>query len=336
LLAALLFAPPAALARKPRKALKESDAKRAIAATPGFTLNRGAVRVREIPEAGASPVVVTAEVELAVHFEKAEPGKGQEPDAARWRAVEFRSGDRTWEGFDYLAAAFGAARVGAARAELEALAAEFEVKQRERQEAEKRLKGERGEDVKSVVHKAETKEEKRLREKEEKRQREEQRNRDKEAKEEKLEVRRGPLVMKVFAPMYKSARGVVTVEGAFRLEKAGGKWRVAELTVAGVSVANFGQVIDSVNAAKAARARADLDAVRAALESFRAERGFYVVAEDETVLIDHLSPRYLKTVVRVDPWNRPYRYEGTREHYTLRSDGPDGQPSTADDVTVEK
>lgn len=316
--------------------MKESDARRAIAATPGFTLNRGAVRVGEISEAGVVPVVVTAKVELAVHFEQVEAEKGQETDAARWRAVEFRSGDRTWEGFDYLAAAFGAARVETARAELEALAAEFEVKQREQREAEKRLKGERVEVVESEKGRVETKEERRRREKEEKRLREEQRKRDKETKEEKLEVRRGPLVMKDFAPMYKSARAVVTVEGAFRLEKAGGKWRVAELTVAGVSVANFEQVIASVNAAKAARARADLDAVRAALESFRAERGFYVVAEDETVLIDHLSPRYLKTVIRLDPWNRPYRYEGTREHYTLRSDGPDGRPSTPDDVTMTK
>ncbi len=72
--------------------------------------------------------------------------------------------------------------------------------------------------------------------------------------------------------------------------------------------------------------------VAAALESFRRERGFYVVAEDSAVLIDHLSPRHIKTIIRIDPWHRPYRYAGTREQFALSSDGPDGKPGTADDV----
>ena len=327
--ALLLSGATPALARKPKKALKESEARRAVAATPGFALNRGAVRVRDISEAGATPVVVAAEVELAIRFEKTEPEKGGDDAAGGWRAVEFRSGDRTWESFDYLAAPFGADRAEAARAELGALAAEFEAKQLERRRAEERLKGEAESRDAGRSAGAETKEEKRRRA--------EQRKRDKERKEEKLEVRRGPLVMREFAPTYKSARGVLTVEAEFRLAKGPtGQWLVEGLTVGGLPVADFEQVVASVNAAKAARARADLDAVRAALESFRAERGFYVVAEDETVLIDHLSPRYLKSVIRLDPWNRPYRYLGTRERYTLRSDGPDGKPATADDVTVAK
>ena len=325
----LLTSAPPALARKPKKALKESDAKRAIAATPGFALNRGAVRVKEIPVAGTTPLVVTAEIELALHFEKVETGGG----VVRWRAAEFRSGDRIWESFEYLAGPFGAAEVEAARAVLEEMAAEFEAEQRARMEAEKRLRGkeagegEKGVDAESAGAGDGKKKDRKKKKKDDKKSKD----------DEKIEVRRGPLLMSEFSPMYKSARAVVRVEGAFRLEKGqGGKWRVVEYTVGGVSVANPDRVVAEVNVRKATRARADLETVRAALEDFRRERGFYVVAEDETVLIDHLSPRYLKTVIRVDPWSRPYGYEGTREHFTLRSNGPDGLPSTSDDVTLIK
>src|SRR5205085_1044204 len=34
------------------------------------------------------------------------------------------------------------------------------------------------------------------------------------------------------------------------------------------------------------------------------------VAKDSVTLLDHLSPRYLKRVIRIDPWHNPYRYEG--------------------------
>jgi hypothetical protein len=74
--------------------------------------------------------------------------------------------------------------------------------------------------------------------------------------------------------------------------------------------------------------------LRAALEAFRRERGFYVVATDSATLMDHLSPRYVKQIIRLDPWHNPYRYTGTTDSYTLASDGADGKPGTADDVTV--
>jgi len=50
------------------------------------------------------------------------------------------------------------------------------------------------------------------------------------------------------------------------------------------------------------------------------------------VLIDHLSPHYLERVIRLDPWNRPYQYQGERDHFSLRSNGPDGKSGTGDDV----
>lgn len=71
-----------------------------------------------------------------------------------------------------------------------------------------------------------------------------------------------------------------------------------------------------------------------ALGDYRRDRGYFVVADKESVLIDHLSPKYLIRVIRVDPWHRPYQYDGQQAHYSLRSLGPDGKPNTPDDIVV--
>jgi hypothetical protein len=127
------------------------------------------------------------------------------------------------------------------------------------------------------------------------------------------------------------------VETAFRFEQGGdGKWRVAEIRTGDDRWEDVGAIERAVNAEKAERARAELETLATALESFRRERGFYVVAEDERALEDHLNPRYLARVVRVDPWHKPYLYEGARDSYTLRSSGPDGKENTADDIVRTK
>lgn len=358
LAAALLGVPSPNIARqkKPKKAIKDGDAQKVIAAAPGFGLNKGAVRVIDTSPEGASPVVVTAEVEIAVHFERAGSVKDARAGdrssrveaAGGWRAVEFRSGDRAWEEFDYLAGPVGAERVASARAALEGLAAEFEARQRERKAAEDAAKDGAREEAaprgeaegdgrprggkKTDGEKRREKEAKR-REKEARKLAEEAKKLEEEAR--KIEVRRGPLVMKEFSPMYKSARGVVVVAADFQLAKdARGRWQVVGFRVGDASFTDLARLLAAVDAAKAARARTDLERVRAALEDYRRERGFYVVAEDSVVLLDHLSPRHLKTLIRIDPWHRPYRYAGTRERFALSSDGPDGKPSTPDDVTL--
>lgn len=130
-----------------------------------------------------------------------------------------------------------------------------------------------------------------------------------------------------------SAVVVAQVETAFRFERGGdGKWRVAEIRTGDDRWEDVGAIERAVNAEKAARARAELESLATALEAYRRERGFYVVAADERALEDHLNPRYLARILRVDPWHKPYLYEGARDSYTLRSSGPDGKEDTADDI----
>jgi len=134
-----------------------------------------------------------------------------------------------------------------------------------------------------------------------------------------------------------SAIVVAQVETAFRFAKGDdGKWRVAEIRTGDNRWEDVEMLTRAVNTEKSARARAELETLATALESFRRERGFYVVAKDEGVLVDQLNPRYTARILRFDPWHKPYLYEGTRDAYTLRSAGPDGKENTADDVTVTK
>jgi len=120
----------------------------------------------------------------------------------------------------------------------------------------------------------------------------------------------------------------------FRLGRDAGTWHVTEFKSGRrdwVSVANLPAAIDAV---KRSAATDDLSTIAKALGDYRRDRGYFVVSDKEAVLIDHLSPRYLARVIRVDPWHRLYQYEGQQDRYSLRSLGPDGKPNTPDDVVV--
>ncbi|HVF87080.1 MAG TPA: type II secretion system protein GspG [Pyrinomonadaceae bacterium] len=156
-----------------------------------------------------------------------------------------------------------------------------------------------------------------------------------ESSKEQKELRRGGLRATDASSLLSSAVVVIEVEASFHLAKdAGRKWRVVEVKFGGDRWRNVDALMAAANAAKNTRARAELQSLRAALEAYRAERGSYVVSDEHTVVVDYLSPRYLPRVVRLDPWQRPYRYTGTREQFVLRSDGADGKEGTADDVIV--
>lgn len=132
-----------------------------------------------------------------------------------------------------------------------------------------------------------------------------------------------------------SAIVVAEVETAFRFSRDDeNRWRVAEIRLGDNRWEDIDLLARALNAEKTARARAELETVATALEAYRRERGSYLPANDHAVLIDHLSPRYLARIIRIDPWHRPYRYEGTRETFRLVSAGADGADNTADDVVV--
>ena len=127
---------------------------------------------------------------------------------------------------------------------------------------------------------------------------------------------------------------VAFVQVNFRLARAPHGWHVAEFKSGTRDWANVADVSTAIDQLKRSAASEELSIVAKALADFRRERGYFVIADNESVLIDHLSPKYLTRVIRVDPWQRPYQYEGQQDHYSLRSLGPDGKPNTPDDIVV--
>ena len=113
-------------------------------------------------------------------------------------------------------------------------------------------------------------------------------------------------------------------------------WQVAELRTGNRDWVKLESVVAAVNEQKQRQARAELDLIARALEKFRKDRGYYIVSDKQSVAIDFLSPRYLARVIRIDPWNQPYRYLGERNHFTLRSTGPDRKADTPDDILLSE
>jgi hypothetical protein len=111
-------------------------------------------------------------------------------------------------------------------------------------------------------------------------------------------------------------------------------WRVSEFKSGTRAWTMIGTLSSALNETKRVNATHDLTAIASALVEYRRERGAFVVSDKESVLIDHLNPRYLTRVIRVDPWHRAYEYEGAQDRFSLRSVGPDGKSGTADDIVV--
>lgn len=109
-------------------------------------------------------------------------------------------------------------------------------------------------------------------------------------------------------------------------------WRISEIRTGNRDWVNLDQLAVAVNQQKQNRARADLERIADALEKYRGDKGAYIISDSHAVLIDHLSPKYIREVIRLDPWHQPYKYVGQRDTFALSSPGPDGKDGTSDDI----
>jgi hypothetical protein len=349
-LACLICLAPVVRVCAAKGGIKKSDAQKLIASLSLLELSKGAVVVKEISP-GETAATVTAGVRLGFRFVR---------DAAgAWRASEVRVGDRQWEDFDLLARAVGADNIAHARGALDALAAELDALAlaKKQRDAEKKKKDESRADA---ARRDATRSDQSNAKSEESGAKKKQKNKNrsdggqasgrqagndvadgkrsgkKKTGEDEKELVRGAFRVKnpesALSAMGGSAVVEAEVEGVFNLVRDGGAWRVASVKLGGEQFRDFDSIVRALDAEKTKVARADIDTLASALEAFRRERGSYVVADSETVLLDYLNPRYIEHIVRVDPWHRPYEYEGTRDAFTLRSNGADGKPNTGDDL----
>ena len=300
----------ATLAAPKNKVISNDTARKAIIRVAGLELKKSAVRVKEVTGTATTPEV-SATIKTAFRFKR--------NDTGQWQTVEVRVGDRQWEEIDLLARAWHAEHAPPLVAQLEALTAQLVERERAKAEAKKRQK----EADEKTGAQAQSRQKK-----------QKQKKPAAEPAAADQDLRAGPFVVKSFSALLSSATVETEIDAAFRLSKdARGQWQVTEARIGDGAWQNVAALTAALDAEKVARARADLAALAAALEAFRRERGFYVVADTTAVLVDQLNPRYTAAIIRLDPWHRPYEYVGTPARFTLRSLGPDGKPNTADDVT---
>jgi general secretion pathway protein G len=91
--------------------------------------------------------------------------------------------------------------------------------------------------------------------------------------------------------------------------------------------------------AKTDAATSQLGLLKTPLQLYKQKHGHYPPSlsclwqDDEGLGIDWGGP-YVDSVVDLDPWKMPYRYESQGNACRISSDGNDGQPNTEDDITL--
>jgi hypothetical protein len=131
-----------------------------------------------------------------------------------------------------------------------------------------------------------------------------------------------------------SALIVSLVDLDFRFSRDKGDWQLSGFKSGNHDWADVSSLPQAIDSVKRNIASDELATLVRALDAYRRDRGSFIVSEKESVAIDHLSPKYLSQVIRLDPWHRPYQYRGERDGFTLRSFGPDGKPDTPDDLVA--
>jgi Type II secretion system (T2SS), protein G len=114
-----------------------------------------------------------------------------------------------------------------------------------------------------------------------------------------------------------------------------GNWQAVEVRTGDRNWESIELIQTAVRKEKALRTTADLRTIATALEAFRRERGYYVVADSNAALIDNLAPRYLNAVLRLDAWSHEFQYRGSETTYHLASLGADGKPDSGDEIVFE-
>ncbi len=141
--------------------------------------------------------------------------------------------------------------------------------------------------------------------------------------------------IKSVEPLGTSAVVVAQIETAFRFaQDTQGHWYLAEVRRGDNKWEDVRALAQLLEDERQARARAEMELLAQGLAEFHRERGFYVAANNIVALTDALSPRYVKPVLRLDPWHRPYEYAPQDSGYILRSRGADGRIQTADDIIL--
>ncbi len=279
-----------------RADLKPKQARKSITRMPGFELTNGSVRVKSITLSTAATAEAAAELKTVFKLQMNREG--------HWRVAEIRTGPDRWEGIEFIAKALNTHAPQATTSPCTVL----DPPSKASSGALPTLKRARcllgdllGVEVPSDAIRIQ-------------------------------EVT--PLEIPLSTQPSAVVVAWVRVDARFVNDSKG--WQVTELRTGKNDWAKLDAIIGAVNEMKRAQAQTELTLIATALESFRRDRGLYIVSDQQAVVVDHLNPRYLSRIIRIDPWHQPYKYQGDRDRFTLRSAGPDGKENTADDILVNQ
>jgi hypothetical protein len=125
------------------------------------------------------------------------------------------------------------------------------------------------------------------------------------------------------------------IETAFRITKGKDGWRIAEARLGSGQWESFDLIEEALRREKVRRTNDLLRQIADGLGAYKSERGRFVEADRIAELLDFLSPRYLKSLHRVDLWGKEFEYRGSATSYRLISYGPDRKSGTKDDLIIE-
>ena len=125
------------------------------------------------------------------------------------------------------------------------------------------------------------------------------------------------------------------IETAFLLTKGKDGWRIAEARLGAGHWESFELIEEALRREKVRRTNDLLRQIAEGLGAYKTDRGQFVESDRIAVLLDFLSPRYVKSPQRVDLWGKELEYQGSPTNYRLISYGPDRKSGTKDDLIIE-
>jgi hypothetical protein len=124
------------------------------------------------------------------------------------------------------------------------------------------------------------------------------------------------------------------VKTAFRLQKENGEWTAREIRIGHGQWEKIGNLEAALNRIKGEETGAMLDSIAGAVMEYRKTTGNLPAFKDYIALSDAITPRYLKSLIRLDAWRNPLRAESfAPDSIRISSSGPDGRFGTGDDIS---
>src|SRR5262249_5926784 len=101
------------------------------------------------------------------------------------------------------------------------------------------------------------------------------------------------------------------IETAFRITKGKDGWRIDEARLGGGQWESFEIIYDALRREKFRLTNELLRRIADGLGAYKSDLGQFVESDRIAVLLDFLSPRYVKSPQRVDLWGKELEYQGS-------------------------